>query len=173
MIYVVRHGQTDIPLNETGCLQARNVSKDIAKFNIGKIYSSDLLRARKTADIINEKIGAQIILDKRLREVNYGNLEGVLRDTITQETWNIYNTNPEKLNAESKLKVFTRIKNFLDDIKEDKENILIVAHGGTLRMIMYYANNNEFDNEKYETYMDIKINNADIFQFDRKTEFKK
>ena len=89
MIYLIRHGQTnwnaerkiqgqtDIPLNQIGQQQAKDVSEEISKLKIDKIFSSDLLRARETAEIINEKIGAKIEYDKRLREVNYGNYEGI------------------------------------------------------------------------------------------------
>ena len=64
--YFVRHGQTDwnityqelcsqddIPLNETGVLQATNVCKLLSSLGITKIYSSPLMRAKQTAEIIN------------------------------------------------------------------------------------------------------------------------
>lgn len=179
MIYLVRHGQTawnlekktqghtDIPLNEKGRNQAKLLAQVISNLKIDKIISSDLLRARETAEIINEKIGKNIIFDERIREINYGILEGVPRDTLTQEIWDIYNTSPEELKAETKTHVFERIKAFFDELQDSKDNTLIVTHGGALRMIMYYVENrNEFDNNIYIKYFkDIKINNADIFEW--------
>lgn len=179
MIYLVRHGQTDwniekktqghtdIPLNENGKKQAKVLAQNIGHLSIDKIISSDLLRAKETAEIINERFGKKIILDTRIREINYGILEGVPRDTLTQETWDIFNNNPEQLQAEPKIHIFERIKSFFDELQNLKDNILIVTHGGALRMIMYYAENrNEFDNDKYTKYFkDIKINNADIFEW--------
>lgn len=179
MIYLVRHGQTDwnierktqghtdIPLNENGKKQAKILAKNIGHLSIDKIISSDLLRAKETAEIINERFGKEIILDTRIREINYGILEGVPRELLIQDTWDIFNNNPEQLKAESKIHIFERIKSFFDELQNSKDNILVVSHGGTLRMIMYYAENrNEFDNDKYTKYFkDIKINNADIFEW--------
>ena len=179
MIYLVRHGQTDwniegklqgkidIKLNENGRRQSRMIAQIILKLNIDKIISSDLIRARETAEIINEIIGKNITFDERIREVNYGILEGMSRNSVTQEMWNIYNNVPEKLKAEANVHLFKRIKSFFDELQNSKENILIVTHGGALRMIMYYAKNkNEFDNRKYiNSFKDIKINNTDIFEW--------
>ena len=69
MIYLVRHGQTDwniekkhtqghtdIPLNENGKKQAEQLAQSISNLKIDKIISSDLLRAKETAEIINKKL---------------------------------------------------------------------------------------------------------------------
>lgn len=179
MIYLIRHGQTDwnlekktqghtdISLNENGKEQAKLVSRIISNYKIDKIYSSDLLRAKETAEIINENFGLNIILDNRLREINYGDLEGVPRPTLSQDVWDVFNNNPEKLNAEPIINVFNRIKNFFDELDYDK-NIIIVTHGGALRTIMYYINNKDnFDKKIYdEKYRDTKINNGAFFECD-------
>ena len=180
MIYLVRHGQTDwniekktqghtdIPLNGTGKRQAEELAEKIADLKIDRIISSDLLRARETAEIINKKFKKEITLDSRIREINYGELEGVPRDTLTQDIWDIFNTNPEKLKAENKTHIYERIKGFFEDIENSNDNILIVTHGGALRMMMYYAQNKEeFDNDKYlKEFNNLKINNADIFEWE-------
>lgn len=179
MIYLVRHGQTDwnlekktqghtdISLNENGKEQAKLISKVISNYKIDKIYSSDLLRAKETAEIINENFGLDIILDNRLREINYGDLEGIARPTLSQDVWDIFNSNPEKLNAEPIINVFNRIKSFFNDLDYNK-NIIIVTHGGALRTIMYYINNKDnFDKKIYDKkYRDTKINNGAFFEYD-------
>lgn len=179
MIYLVRHGQTDwnlekktqghtdIPLNENGRKQAEKVAERIEDLKIDRIISSDLLRAKETAEIINKKFGKNITYDSRIREINYGVLEGIPRDTLTQDIWDTFNTKPEELKAENKIHVYNRIKSFFNDLKNSKDNILIVTHGGALRMIMYYAQNkNDFDNTKYlKEFNNAKINNADIFEW--------
>ena len=178
MIYLVRHGQTDwnmekrmqgqidIPLNDNGREQARAVSESISKLKIDKIISSDLKRAKETAEIINEKIGAEISFDSRLREINFGDLEGVSREEIMPETWAIFETTPEKLNAEPIDEVHKRIKGFFDELGKYDGNVLVVSHGGALRMAMYYEKNrNGFDNEEYtKNYRRMDINNADLFE---------
>ena len=88
MIYLLRHGQTDwnlerriqghldIPLNETGKKEALVCLEKLSSLDIDKIISSDLIRAKETAQIINEKLHLPIHFDSRLREVNLGNLQG-------------------------------------------------------------------------------------------------
>ena len=95
-------------------------------------------------------------------------MEGVPRDTLTQDIWDVFNTNPEKLKAENKTHIYERIKGFFEDIENLNDNILIVTHGGALRMMMYYAQNKEeFDNDKYlKEFNNLKINNADIFEWE-------
>lgn len=178
MIYLIRHGQTnwnvegklqgktDIPLNENGKKQAKNISDNIAKLNITRIISSDLSRAKETAEIINEKIQGKMFTDKRLREVDYGELEGKFVKSFSEETWDIFNSSPEKLKGESRENVYRRIKSLFNEIKDEEENILVVTHGGALRMMMYYANNKDsFNKEEYEkNYKNMKINNTEIFE---------
>lgn len=107
-----------------------------------------------------------IILDNRLREINYGDLEGIPRTTLSQDVWTIFNNNPLELHAEPMLDVYTRIKNFFDSLNYD-EDILIVTHGGALRAIMYYINNRDFFNktEYDKNYRDTKISNGCIFKW--------
>lgn len=179
MIYLVRHGQTDwniekktqghtdISLNENGRNQARMLSVGIASLGIDRIVSSDLSRARETAEILNDKIGCKIELDSRLREINYGVLEGVCRDNLTPKDWEIFNTTPEALNAEPMISVFSRIKSCFDELREAEGNILVVTHGGALRMIMYYASSPEsFERNEYVKFcQNAKIKNAAVFKW--------
>ena len=107
MIYIIRHGQTDwniehrtqgqtdIALNTNGIKQAELITEKIANSKIDSIISSDLKRAYMTAQIINKKFNKKIETDKRLREFCFGTLEGIIRDNITQETWDNFNKNPK------------------------------------------------------------------------------
>lgn len=150
MIYIVRHGQTDwnkskqlqghnpIPINIIGRREANIVRKVIETLSFDKIISSDLLRAKQTAEIINKNLSKDIIFDSRIRSVNYGDLEGRIIPNIPESEWEIYNSNPEFFNAESTKAVYSRIKGFFDEQLLKNENLLIVAHGGTLRIIAYF-----------------------------------
>lgn len=182
MIYLIRHGQTDwniekktqghsdIPLNERGREQARSLSLIVSELGIDSIISSDLLRARETAEIINKKTGVSLEFDQRLRELNYGDLEGIPRHTLDPSIWDVFNDSPEKLNAEPFAKVFNRIKHMFDELSNKKGNILVVTHGGPLRMIMYYANFRDyFDKKEYALLsQNASIKNADLFEWDIK-----
>lgn len=181
MIYIVRHGQTDwnmskqlqghnpIPINENGRKEAEIVRKEIETLNFNKIISSDLLRAVQTAEIINKYLSKDIILDSRLRSVNYGTLEGRFIPNISHDEWNLYNSTPSFFNAESAEDIYIRIKNFFDEQFSKNENVLVVAHGGTLRIISYYLKyRNEFIKHIYETqYKDAKQPaNTALFEID-------
>lgn len=89
MLYIMRHGktdwnaqlklqgQTDIPLNEEGrqmAINARNKYKGI-KFDL--CFASPLSRARETAELFLEGTGTEIILDDRIKEIDFGEYEGV------------------------------------------------------------------------------------------------
>ena len=181
MIYLVRHGQTDWNilkklqgqrdeiLNDNGRMQAENIAKEIEKLGITKIYTSDLKRAVETAEIINKNIGAEIIPDKRLREIDYGDFEGRVVYDITEEEWKIFNSSPDKLHAESNEEVFQRIKSFFNELDDKNESILIVTHGGSLRMIRYYMQNSDnFNFEDFKYFIEnIKTKNAELVEFNR------
>ena len=189
MIYIIRHGQTDwniehrtqgqtdISLNANGIKQAELSTKKIENLKIDNIISSDLKRAYLTAQIINKNFNKRIETDKRLREFCFGTLEGITRDKITQEIWDDFNKNPKHFNAETKEEIFNRIKSFIKDMKSEIKNkkVLVVTHGGPIRMIKYYLDNGDnYSDKKYlEEYMNLKINNMDLFIIDEKMNLKK
>ena len=162
---------TDWDLSELGVQQAWKIGEKLKKELAGKkfkMYSSDLKRAYMTAQIINKKFNKNIETDKRLREFSFGTLEGITREKITPEIWDDFNKNPKKFNAEKREEIFKRIKSFINDIKSNDKNILVVTHGGPIRMIKYYLENGEsFNDKKYlAEYMTLKINNLDLFIID-------
>ena len=85
-LWLIRHGETDwnrerriqgdtdAPLNNLGLRQAAALAKRIGHESFDAIYSSDLQRASRTAQIVFPN--ADIIQDKRLREINLGHYEG-------------------------------------------------------------------------------------------------
>ena len=101
-IWIVRHGQTDWnvegryqgqadrPLNAVGLAQAQQAAEQLRRRDFAAIYSSDLQRARVTAEIIAGQLGLPVQVDRRLREVNQGEWEGLLTADIEQryaEEW--------------------------------------------------------------------------------------
>ncbi len=89
--YIFRHGQTiwnaegrpqgqheyPVPLTVTGKEQALMLAQKLKDKKIKRIVSSDLLRAMQTGTIIAEELNVPIEFDKRLREVDYGILNGL------------------------------------------------------------------------------------------------
>lgn len=90
VFYIFRHGETDwnheqrcqghtnIALNETGKRQAMELADKLLDFPMDVIVSSDLERALSTGTIVAEKKGVPLIVDSRLREMSYGQAEGML-----------------------------------------------------------------------------------------------
>ena len=68
-------GQSDTPLNELGRRQARELAEQLDGVDV--VYSSDLARARETAEILAERAGVEVRLDPRLRERGFGAWEGL------------------------------------------------------------------------------------------------
>ncbi|MFW9925078.1 MAG: histidine phosphatase family protein [Candidatus Thorarchaeota archaeon] len=158
-IILVRHGESegnkkrivqghkDFPLSEEGRAQAKTLAKYIVKNNyqFSKIYSSDLIRARETAEIIAKSLHhKEIISDSRLREFNLGIFQGKANDDMTsedngflQKCWKDHSLRvPE---GENVLEMKARIKDVFDEIVEtnsENSHILIVGHGGSLYHIL-------------------------------------
>jgi len=155
-VIYVRHGQTswnkakkyqghsDISLNEIGLEQAQLVGKRLAKENISAVYSSDLSRASQTANIIARHHNLQGIKIKGFREINFGLWEGCTYAEI-MALWpnaltSMYSS-PGAMNApegENFIDLKRRAKSALNQcIKEhEEETIVIVSHGGTMRVLL-------------------------------------
>ncbi|MBI5952065.1 MAG: alpha-ribazole phosphatase [Chloroflexi bacterium] len=139
-------GQSDIPLNETGRKQAQALAERLAAEYFDIIYSSDLQRATETAAIICK---SEIITDSRLREVNFGDWEGMIYDEIkakypeTLAAWenDIFKNAPP--NGETLEGLAVRVQSMLDELSEkhNDQTILIVAHGGVLQTLICLALN--------------------------------
>lgn len=190
MIYIARHGQTDwnaqkrlmgstdIPLNDNGKAQAEILADSISKsqIDVKHIFSSDLLRAKETAKIIDNHFKVGIKFDQRLRELNYGDLEGTNLKTTSQEMWDTLHKQPEKLNAENFESLYNRVKSFFNELSENGiDDALIITHGGTSRMIMYFTKNRDkLNKEDYITnYIPQKINNGELFKFELHKKLEK
>jgi broad specificity phosphatase PhoE len=164
-ITLVRHGQTDwnlarryqgqmdIPLNEEGFRQARELSVLLADEVFDVIYSSDLQRARQTAEILQLGRHIPLITDQRLREIAFGQWEGayfpdMLRDF--PERFAISQKDPSISLApggESVLEVSRRTSAFADEISLLYPNgkILVVTHGMALATLLCAANGISLD----------------------------
>ena len=122
-IYMVRHGETpwnvegryqgqlDPSLTEKGLLQAQATASELAPLGFDAIYSSDLARARQTAEALAAETSLPIQLDSRLREIHQGEWQGVLIGDIRQgwpdeiygwenDPWNHYPPGGESLQAQ-------------------------------------------------------------------------
>ncbi len=150
---------TDWELSELGIEQARRIGEKLKSELEGikfVMYSSDLLRAKQTADNVGEYLGVSPVLRKELRERNLGKCCGKsvqwLRENLEQQEKTI----DDRLfsDAESRRDEWNRLKPFFDEImSNDEENIIIVSHGDLLSVF-----NTMFLNLGVES-----INNCELF----------
>lgn len=182
-IFFVRHGQTewnnikkvqgqlDIPLSETGIIQAQEVAKFFATHIFDTIMSSDLQRAIQTATIINEYHKHTIKLEPLLREQHYGIAQGLLRDQVPLQFAHVSHkplNQPEPEyhvpQAETYAQLVERAIRALERIvaSHGGQTILIVAHDKLIRSIVRYSLNNHS--------IPVEIENCGIVQFHHETQ---
>lgn len=167
-----RGGWSDLDITDEGKKQAEELSKYLENnnLNIKKIITSDLKRAVSTANIINEKLNLSIELEPNLREMNNGDLAGMLNDEALVKYpglfFNTLNMDEKYPNGESPIEFYNRIKDWFDkavtDYKSMDGSIIIVTHAGVINIIYYIVNNLEWSN-KSKT---IKINNCSMHILD-------
>ncbi len=75
-------GQTDVPLDEVGVFQAERAARDLATLRPDFIVSSDLVRARATAEALAQIVGLPVQTDEALRETFAGDWQGLTRQEI-------------------------------------------------------------------------------------------
>lgn len=142
-LWLVRHGETDwnaqrrfqsrtdVPLNEVGRRQARRLAAELERRTYAGVWSSDLTRAKETAEIV---YGPPTV-DRRLREIDLGELEG--------RRWE--DLDPEIQAALAAFAGFAapggerydqfeaRVLSFVDDLSPGEH--LVVTHGGVIRLL--------------------------------------
>lgn len=136
-------GQTNVPLSGLGRRQAELIAERLTAEKIDAVYASDLSRALETAQIIAGKSGLEVVPEPRLRELNFGILEGLTFDEAEAQypemiaAWlDDFNNTPE--GAETIQAFRARIISLLDELKEnhDEQAVLLVGHGGSLSEIL-------------------------------------
>lgn len=160
MILLARHGETDdnrepiriqgrrdTPLNETGRAQAAELAERVAGEGIAAVYSSHLVRARETAEIVAERIGTgEVRVDPRLAEGDRGELEGLYWRDVAREdpelfaAWRAAGASFRFPAGESLREQMERSLAALDDVRASGDlPALVVCHGGTIRAILCSA----------------------------------
>ena len=168
----IMHGQYDIPLNDTGNKQAKNISETLKHVYFDICYCSPLSRARSTAiQILKYHRNTQIIYDDRLNELNKGLLEGKHLNSerlLKDENKDIL----IKYRIESKNQFYERVLSFINYIESKHKNkkILIVSHSGTIKMIHFVFKKPTIPLHK--AYYQIHIKNCKLYQLNKITNMK-
>ncbi len=171
-LYFVRHGKTQLNkegratgqkdelLLEEGIEEAYKTKEELSS-DFTDMYCSDLTRCKQTAEILNEKLNLPINYDVRIRERDFGSLEGKRLSEVDPELYHkdhnqLYDYRP--YGGESVDDVKERLMNFVFDIQKNHKGkkILIVAHGGIIRLLHHLLKGE----------IPEKIHNASLHEFD-------
>lgn len=168
-IFFVRHGKDDenfrggwsnLGLVPEGIEQAGKLAtwlqEQNVEYGIKKIVSSDLPRAKETAEIISARLGLPVTTDERLREADNGDLAGMPNEEASQKYpglfWNTLGPEECYPNGESPNRFYIRIKMWFEVfIKEHMNadgNILVVTHGGVINVMYHLVKCMEWSNAK-------------------------
>ena len=162
-LIVVRHGETawnvdtriqghlDIPLNDTGLWQARQLARALADEPVAAIYTSDLQRARATAQALADTTGAPLTPEPDLRERSFGHFQGRTFAQIEAELpedalrWRKRDPHYAPEGGESLTALRERINATVHRLaaRHPGELVVLVAHGGVLDVIYRLATGQE------------------------------
>lgn len=152
-LVLVRHGQTawnlesraqghlDVPLDDTGRTQARAVGELLARAGATALWSSDLSRARETAEIIGAACGLTPAIDKRLREFDLGARAGLTWSEFAEAhpaeyaAWRAGVSRPvegEEAESEVEERMGSALSECLATLA-DGETVIVVAHGACIK----------------------------------------
>lgn len=157
--YVFRHGETDLnlqkrwqgsgmdfDLNENGVAQAQGLVKKLQDKKIEKIYSSPLIRAKHTAEVVAQELNIPMEVRSDLRECFYGDAEGELIVNLQTYFPDIVNnwSNPNFWdirfpNGESKKEALDRVLAEIQRLKSLPYTVMGIAiHGGTMGAMLNF-----------------------------------
>lgn len=144
-------GSSDIPLDDEGIAMAQHVAKRFAEEQWDVIYTSPLIRAKKTAEIIAErKSGVTLLEDNRLREFGGGLIEGTT-EVERLEKWGP-SWREMELGVEPDAEIISRGMAFVEDMKTAYagKRVLVVSHGGFIKRLIGALVPNEDLGEKVD-----------------------
>jgi alpha-ribazole phosphatase len=152
-LFLVRHGETDCnvqkryqgqsdtELNVKGIAQAWALQHRFLSEPVDAVYTSPLLRAERTARIISAERDINIVTRRDLMEISFGRLEGLSYQEILDRhpRWDAEAFDFTPYGGENMQQLAARIGTFLQAIRDeqrDNDNVLIVAHSGSLRVML-------------------------------------
>ena len=162
-ICLVRHGETewnvarriqgqiDIGLNALGLRQAEAAARWLAEEPVSALFSSDLRRARTTAEHIGRRLGLACALAPEMRERRYGILEGVTYEDARTSLPEVYaafeSRDPEFAipgGGESLVQFHARVTTWLKATVEAHlgGTLVVVTHGGVLDIVNRFVRGN-------------------------------
>jgi len=135
-------GLTDIDLSDAGLDQARQLALSLKDYPLHSIYASPLIRARKTAEIVNQYHHAPLHLAADLTEMNHGDFEGLsVQELMAQNKdflrkWIADPGSIRMPNGESFSELQTRAWSVIEGIIAIPEHVVVVSHNFTIASLL-------------------------------------
>ncbi len=136
-------GLVQVPLNEHGRAQATRLARFIRNIGLDVLYSSDLRRARDTADIISEAVGFEPRYEQRLRERNMGQWQGLTLREIVDWYPDEYDRllqdphNYQIPGGESRRQVANRVRSCFEDVVGRGGDVVgVISHTTTIKTLL-------------------------------------
>ena len=158
-------GHLDSSISEEGKEQIDKITNYLKDFDIDKIYTTTSSRTKDTVKKLSELKSIEIIEKESLKEISFGDFEGLTFDEIKDKYPKEFQDMIEKgyeykyPNGESLIDSYNRVCIELDNIisNNDDRTILICSHGGTIRNIITYLISNS-----YKYHWNFKIDNGSV-----------
>lgn len=154
-LYLVRHGHTevadngivagfnDVKLSATGEESLIELCSSIGEIQFNSYLASDLIRAQRSMELLTTQ---PFVIDDRLRELNFGDWEGMSWNSVHQQqpellnTWSSDWVNNRPPSGETFKDLAIRCSSWLEEQSlNDGLNTLVAAHGGSIRALLCLA----------------------------------
>lgn len=166
----------DATLTSAGRAQAASLAERLGSMSVGAIFSSDLRRARETAEPLAARLWLSAVMDRRLRERSFGALEGspstALSSSLTGiQDGKVVDADAAPPGGESLRQLYMRVARFLRDVLAgagnltalaESDDVIVVAHGGTLKVASAFLEGRGPDDMTWP-----EIANATVLAFPR------
>ncbi len=155
------YGQSDIDVTSNFLEESLPILKELKNINYDAVYTSPLIRCKKLA----KKINTNVIIDDRIKELNFGDWELHPWSEVAKEDLNHWMENfvyEKTKNGESYIELHKRVTTFFEEIIQLSYNrIIVVTHAGVMRSLWAYWNSIPL-----EKSFDLKIEYGAILKID-------
>jgi broad specificity phosphatase PhoE len=177
VVYLARHGETEANLahryagrgteglTPRGRLQAEALSQAISGRGVGDIWTSDVNRARETAQLLARRLGVAVKVDARLTELNMGPWEGLTESEVARRypaEYRLWLERPDELEIagrETLLEVAERVHAAVAEASAHPDPILLVTHVAPVRVAVLRTLGLPL-----RLYKRVRVENTDCFE---------
>lgn len=139
------YGQTDYPLTDKGRSQIPHIVEALKHYKGAKIYSSPLVRASAIGEGIRDAYDLPLVMDDRLKEINFGGYEDMTREEVMAELGDKYYEligffdGFDIRGGEHQDVFLARVQNFIDELLAGEDSTYIItSHFGVMKAVLNY-----------------------------------